>query len=225
VARLHARYVGMFTERTRVARELHDTLLQGMSGIAMQLRSIRTRLEPSAVNEGARRELERLQDTVTQCLEDARRVVWDLRERRRDSALGPALARFARRLFRTTAATYDLEIAGPARHLPNAVENELFRIGQEALRNAVAHARATRVRLRLCYQEERVVLTISDDGVGFDPAATRAEASGHFGLAGLRERAERIGARLEVRSAPGAGTTVEVDAPAGGSAVGERGGA
>ena len=213
VARLHAHYVGMFSERTRVARELHDTLLQGMSGIAMQLRSIRARLESAP--EGPRRDLERLEDTVTRCLEEARRAVWDLRDQgRRDSALGPALARFARRLFRPVRTAYDLKIEGPPRHLPNAVEDELFRVAQEALRNAVAHAQATLVRIRVCYDVDTVTLTVSDDGVGFDPGTSHPEERGHFGLAGLHERAAKIGARLEIRSAPGTGTTIEVVAPA-----------
>jgi signal transduction histidine kinase/ligand-binding sensor domain-containing protein len=213
MARLHAHYVGMFTERTRMARELHDTLLQGMSGIAMQLRAIRSRLDSAP--EGPRRDLERLEDTVTRCLEEARRAVWDLRDQgRRDSALGPALARFARRLFRPVRTGYDLKIEGPPRHLPNAVEDELFRIAQEALRNAVAHAQATLVRIRVCYDVDTVTLTVSDDGVGFDSSTSHPEKSGHFGLAGLHERADKIGARLEIRSAPGTGTTVEVVAPA-----------
>jgi signal transduction histidine kinase/ligand-binding sensor domain-containing protein len=216
VARLRAHYVGMFTERTRVARELHDTLLQGMSGIAMQLRSIRARLDKAPAGpDDPRRELERLQDTVTHCLEEARRAVWDLRDQgRRDSALGPALARFARRLFRPVRTAYDLKIDGPIRQLPNAVEDELFRIAQEALRNAVTHAQATLVRIHLCYDVEAVTLTVSDDGVGFDPGATHPEERGHFGLAGLHERAAKLGATLAVRSAPGTGTTIEVVAPA-----------
>jgi signal transduction histidine kinase/ligand-binding sensor domain-containing protein len=216
VARLHAHYVGMFTERTRMARELHDTLLQGMSGIAMQLGSIRARLDGAP--EGPRRDLERLQDTVTRCLEEARRAVWDLRDQgRRDSALGPALARFARRLFRPVRTAYDLKIQGPPRHLPNAVEDELFRIAQEALRNAVAHAQATLVRIQVCYDVDTVTLTVSDDGVGFDPGNSHPEGRGHFGLAGLHERAAKISARLDIRSAPGTGTTIEVVAPAPGS--------
>jgi signal transduction histidine kinase len=124
------------------------------------------------------------------------------------------VARFARRLFRAAGAGYDIKIQGPARHLPNAVEDELFKIAQEALRNAVAHAQAHLVRVRLCYDVDRVTLAVSDDGVGFDPATTDAEARGHFGLRGMRERAARIGATLAVRSAPDTGTTVEVVAPA-----------
>jgi signal transduction histidine kinase len=83
----------------------------------------------------------------------------------------------------------------------------------------VAHARATLVRIRVCYDVETVTLTVSDDGVGFDPSASRPEERGHFGLAGLHERAAKIGARLEVRSAPGTGTTIEVVAPAPGGRV------
>jgi signal transduction histidine kinase len=209
VSKLRARYVGMFTERGRVARELHDTILQGMSGIAMQLGAIRMRR--ADLPEEHRRELDGLQDTVVQCLEECRRAVWDLRDAARESDLGAALARFARRLFRGPAIRCEVAVEGKARHLPTSVEDELFRIAQEALRNAATHAGARTVTVRLRYLTGEVALAVSDDGRGFDPDGE--QRAGHFGVAGMRERAARIGGSLSVRSTPDAGTTVEVVAP------------
>jgi signal transduction histidine kinase/ligand-binding sensor domain-containing protein len=207
MARLRAQYVVMFAERSRVARELHDTLLQGMSAVAMQLNSIRMRL--SDAPDGARRDLELVQDTVTQCLEETRRVVWDLRDRGSDGGdLGAALGRFGRRVTQGTSIDCQVSVEGPPAHLPHAVEDQLFRIGQEAMTNAVKHGKPNKIVVNLHYDPVKVTLTISDDGRGFDPAASPGD--GHFGLVGLRERAAAIDGTLDVRSAPGDGTTITV---------------
>jgi signal transduction histidine kinase/ligand-binding sensor domain-containing protein len=208
MARLRAQYVVMFAERSRMARELHDTLLQGMSAVAMQLNSIRARVSDGP--EGPRRELELVQDTVTRCLEETRRVVWNLRERGASGGdLGTALGRFARRLTLDLPVTCEVRVEGSPAHLPHAVEDQLFRIGQEALTNAVKHSGAKRIDATLNYQVQKVTLTISDDGQGFDPAASAGPD--HFGLVGLRERAAAIDAALDIRSTPGGGTTVRIE--------------
>jgi signal transduction histidine kinase/ligand-binding sensor domain-containing protein len=207
VARLHARYVGMFAERSRVARELHDTLLQGMSAVAMQLNSIRMRL--SDAPDGPRRDLELVQETVTRCLEETRRVVWDLRDRGAGGGdLGAALTRFARRSTEVAGIACEVTVEGTPTHLPHALEDQLFRIGQEAVTNAVKHGNPKRIEVRLHYDAVKVTLTISDDGRGFDPGA--APDDGHFGLLGLRERAAALGTTVELRSAPGQGTSISV---------------
>jgi signal transduction histidine kinase len=208
MARLRAQYVVMFAERSRMARELHDTLLQGMSAVAMQLNSIRMRL--SGAPEGPRRELELVQETVTRCLEETRRMVWDLRDRGADGGdLGAALTRFARRATQGTELACQVSVEGGPAHLPHAIEDQLFRIGQEALTNAVKHAKANKIDVSLHYDPTKVTLTISDDGAGFDPAVAPAGGD-HFGLVGLRERAAAIRAALDIRSAPGQGTTIQV---------------
>jgi signal transduction histidine kinase len=103
----------------------------------------------------------------------------------------------------------DLEVAGDVRP-PAAIETELDRIAQEALNNALKHARAGRIAVRLQQGQGRVALEVEDDGAGFDP--TQAKAGGGFGLTGMAERAARIGARLAVESQPGAGTRIRVEA-------------
>jgi signal transduction histidine kinase/ligand-binding sensor domain-containing protein len=218
VGRVRTRYAVMFAERSRVARELHDTLLQGMSGIALQLDSLRARI-PQAPDGGVRRDLEDLQATVATCLDETRRVVWELRDGEGSGGdLGAALARFARRLSRSSpTTTCEVIIDGTARRLSPAAEGELYRIGQEAIRNAFKHAGAARVEVRLRYQPGTFTLTIKDDGRGFDLTGEETPgiaATSHFGLVGLRERAGRIGATLTVASRPGEGTTVEVVVPA-----------
>ena len=136
-------------------------------------------------------------------------MVWDLRDRGADGGdLGAALTRFARRATQGTEIICQVAVEGAPAALPHAVEDQLFRIGQEALTNAVKHAKANKIDVSLHYDPTNVTLTISDDGAGFDPAIS--PDGDHFGIVGLRERAADIRATLDIRSAPGQGTTVTV---------------
>ena len=232
LARLRARYVGALSERTRMARELHDTLLQGMSNVALQLHGLEKHFDDSPAR--ARRDFDLLRETVSQCLADTRRVVRGLREGElAPGALGPALQRLARRLEDTVApasaagdarrAVCQVLIEGRSRALGHAVEDELYRIGQEALTNALRHAQASTVQLRLCYEPARVRLLVEDDGRGFDPDPLAPGSAGlHFGIQGLRERADRIGGSLALHSQTGKGTVVEVTVETAGRAAGSR---
>jgi signal transduction histidine kinase len=187
-----------------------------MSGIALQLGAMRARL--AADPGGPRRELDELQATVATCLDETRRVVWELRDGEGSGGdLGAALARFARRLARSSSTACEVAIEGTARRLNPAVEGELFRIGQEAVRNALRHAGASRLEVRLRYEPATVTLTVTDDGRGFEPDPAAASSTKHFGLVGLRERAARMEAALAVRSRPGEGTTIQVVVPSPGA--------
>jgi signal transduction histidine kinase len=108
---------------------------------------------------------------------------------------------------------------GAPRPLPASVENNLLRIGQEAITNAVRHARAHAIVAELRFEPGRVRLAVRDDGSGFDADSTLYAGTGHFGLIGMRERAKRIGGRLTIESAPGAGSTVTVELPTNGDGV------
>jgi signal transduction histidine kinase/ligand-binding sensor domain-containing protein len=209
LSRLRAEYAVLFGERSRMARELHDTLLQGMSAVTVQLNAIR--LELVDAPEETKQELSLMQETVTKCLEDTRQTVWQLRDRGRQGGdLGPALGRMARRLADAAGGcAVDVAVTGPPFALPHAVEDELFRIGQEAVTNALKHASPSRLSLEVRYEGDVLVLRVADDGVGFDAAASADAAAGHFGLLGLRERATRARATLNIRSRPGGGTVVE----------------
>jgi signal transduction histidine kinase len=209
VARLRAEYVLLFAERTRMARELHDTLLQGLTATALQLSGMRA--EGRDLPASTQKDLALMQETISQCLQETRQAVWGLRDRAGGGpdALGASLERMVQRLCGSRGLTGTFRREGAPAPLAHPVEDELFRIAQEAVSNALQHAGARTIEVRLCYDARTVTLTISDDGVGFDPGAAARE--GHFGLTGMRERAAHIAAKLEVLSGPGTTITVRVE--------------
>jgi signal transduction histidine kinase/ligand-binding sensor domain-containing protein len=209
VARLRAQYVLLFAERTRMARELHDTLLQGLSATALQLSGMRA--EGRDLPESTQKDLALMQETISRCLQETRQAVWGLRERGSGGPeeLSASLERMVQRLCGPRGVAGRFRRQGTPARLAHPVEDELFRIAQEAVSNALQHARARTVEVLLCYDAGTVTLTISDDGAGFDPGAPAPQ--GHFGLTGMRERATRIGARLDIASGSGTTVTVRVD--------------
>jgi signal transduction histidine kinase len=212
LARVRAQYQAVLAERGRVARELHDSLLQGMSAVAMQLYGLRKRLGRSAPPrppEVLARELQSIEEVVTAGLEETRRFVWNLREPTADEPLPLALERLMDRLTEGSSVAHELVIEGKAVRLPADVEGELSRITQEAVSNALKHAEARHIVVRLCYEGGGVQLSISDDGRGFDPDQAPGAGSGHFGLLGMRERGARLGP-FTVESGPGRGTRIVV---------------
>ena len=112
-----------------------------------------------------------------------------------------------------------LQVSGTFRELDHKIESNLLRIGQEAITNAVRHARAERIEISLEFDSNLVRLTVRDNGSGFDPQDRASAADGHFGLVGMRERAQQIGGRLTVSSTPGAGTEVSAEVPVGSNAL------
>ncbi len=208
LGRLRREYLAAFAERSRVARELHDTLLQSMAAVGMHLGGVRRRLQGS--DEAAARNLEQIENMVTTSLEETRRFVWDLREQALGNGdLGVALKRLAERITAGQAVVCQVEVVGTPAAVPNTLQGALFRIAQEAITNAVKHAEASCIVVHLHHRPGSLQLSITDDGKGFDPEAALGAAEGHFGLVGMRERAQRIG-DLQVDSRPGEGTTIRV---------------
>lgn len=211
-ARLFARSVqlGAAEERNRLAREIHDTLAQGLSAIALHLETADILLETEA-------DLERVGEVTRQALsltranlEEARRSVLDLRAAPLEGrGLAEALAALAEKTT-TENLTVRFEGVGGSRPLPLRVEVGLYRIAQEALTNVTRHADAHLAILRLVTTPDRVRLTVEDDGRGFDPSQL---PKGRYGLIGLNERAKLLGGNLGLESSPGAGTRVEVAIP------------
>jgi signal transduction histidine kinase len=194
-------------ERGRISREIHDTLAQGFVGISAQLETV---AKLHAVSpELARKHLDRARILVRSSLVEARRSVWDLRPQALERGdLASALADIAQQL--TTGTDVRVDVLGEPRGLPPHVENNLFRIGQEALTNAFKHAQAGAIRVELRFDHDTVRLAVNDDGRGFDTQAVLA-AEGHFGLVGIRERTQILGGRLSVLSSVGAGSAIVVD--------------
>jgi signal transduction histidine kinase/ligand-binding sensor domain-containing protein len=209
-ARAEARFEAMLAERTRVARELHDTLLSGAAGIAMRLDALATRAaSPAGVDAAA---LAELREQARHTLVDARRAVVAMRAS--GDALVPVsaqLADAARRVFAGTGVDARVSSTGAPCRYPAEVEEQAVRIATEAMTNAHKHAGCRAVRVTCAYRPRELCVSVRDDGRGFDPA--RAGANGHFGLVGMRERAAAVGAQLTVESAPGEGTTVRLEVP------------
>jgi signal transduction histidine kinase len=205
--------VAVFEERSRIAREFHDTLEQELAGIVMQLDALAAVL--TRCPEAALRSLKLVRQMARRSLTEARRSVWDLRSRFLEAGnLAKALSSAAKPLTLGTDVEISVSERGSSRRLPGVVETHLLRIGQEAICNVVKHAHARQIRVELDYTAgANVRLTICDDGHGFDIDNAPDADIGHFGLVGMRERAEKLGGKLSVRSRIGQGTEIVVEAP------------
>lgn len=218
-ARLHARAAALATaeERARLARELHDSLAQLLTAIALQLETADALMASRPVD--AHSKVTEALRLTREALRETRSVVQDLRAGAlQDKSLPEAL----RELAASYAAIYRIAVrvtaSGPAARLAPHLEAGLYRIAQESLNNVVKHAHARHAWVRLAVARDVVRLSVRDDGVGFEPrggASTpgRSSASGGFGLTGMRERAKLLGGTLRVESAPGAGTRVIATVP------------
>ncbi len=194
-------------ERNRLARELHDTLAHSLSAMAVQLEAADA-LWDTAPDE-ARKRLARSLDTTRDGLAETRRALQALRASPLDDlGLGLAVRALAESVAARNRLAVDVQTPETVERLSPAVEQCVYRVAQEALENVTRHAVARRVSVGLEVQGQRVVLTVTDDGQGFDAATALAED--RFGLRGMRERAELVGGALEVTSAPGQGTTVRL---------------
>jgi signal transduction histidine kinase len=197
-------------ERTRIARELHDTLLQGFSGLTMELQALGGRLHSTA-EQAALREII---DDATHCLREARHTIAGLRTNGESAAsFCQKLNQAASRIVGTSPIALQLRLQTEPRGLRADTEYQLLRVAQEAIANAVRHAAAKTIEIRLATVRGKQVLTIHDDGAGFDQTAGLENTAEQFGLRGMRERIEQIGGQFQCRSQPGQGTTIEVVLP------------
>jgi signal transduction histidine kinase/streptogramin lyase len=199
-------------ERERIARDLHDTLLQGTQGLILLFQSFAGRLPQ---RDPMRNAMESALNQADDLLNEARDSVADLRTAALDLDAVATLAQVGAELFSATSVHYSVTVTGhPIPLIPTAAD-DIYRIAREALTNAARHAQASRVDVEITYTSAEFRLVIRDDGNGFDLA--RREAPGHerhFGLTGMRERAQRIGGTLALRTEKSAGVEIEVVAPA-----------
>jgi signal transduction histidine kinase len=205
-----SRRAGALAERERLAADLHDTIAQGFTGIVMQLEAAEQALGADA--DAAAEHLDRAKRAARDSLGELRRAVHAVRPHvLDDNDLAEALQRTARRWSQETGIPATTSTEGAHRPLAPDAEVALLRTAQEGLANVAKHARARTTDLRLSYLPGRVVLTVTDDGAGFDPAAS----AGGAGLDGLTSRLAALGGRLDVDSTPGGGTTLvaEIQAP------------
>jgi len=207
---MHLRFSERLEERNRIARELHDTLLQTIQGSKMVADGV---LHEHGDRDRLRWALEKLSEWLERAVREVRAAVDSLRvpvEERDD--LTEAFRRAAAELSGVQPMEISLSTEGTPAELGPALRSELYRIGYEAIRNACAHAQAKKLTIRLVYGKD-FELVVTDDGSGIDEDTRAQGKPGHFGLRGMRERASRIGASLSIRSTVGAGTSVHLIVP------------
>lgn len=207
-----AREAGVVDERARLAREIHDTIAQGLTGVIAQLEAADAANGDTGTR---RRHTATAMALARESLTEARRSVQALTPAQLDRAQLPdAVAEMAKRWAETAGVAVLLDTTGDARPLLPELEVTLFRIAQEALANVGKHADAGRVGLTLSYMDDVVVLDVRDDGLGFDPSAVVTTGDSGYGLAAMEQRVRRVAGTLTVESAPGEGTALSASVPA-----------
>jgi signal transduction histidine kinase len=208
---MRARLEERVAERTRIAQHLHDTVLQGIFSADMQLDVAVDQLPP---NSPATLRLSRVLELMRHVMKEGRNAVRGLRSSSSGSDdLGQAFSRIPQDLGLEVQIDFRVIVLGSARKLRPLIRDEVYQIGRELLVNAFRHSRASCIEVELDYARKRFRMVVRDDGCGIDPQVLHAGREGHWGLPGLRERAERVGARLRVWSRPAAGTEVALSIP------------
>jgi signal transduction histidine kinase len=207
---IQERFAARLAERNRLAREMHDTLLQGFTGVSLKLLAATNRIR------APREDVEELRQVLAlaqRSLQEAREAVWDMRTSTPERCLRDSLREMAERVTTATRPVeLEFEADGDERLDPEAAA-AVMRVAREALINAVRHSGAPCVRVRLRQRPKFVRLMVSDRGLGFVVETDQRSYGGHWGLLGMHERAAQVGGRLRLRSAPGRGTTVAFTVP------------
>jgi signal transduction histidine kinase len=199
-------------ERKRIAQELHDTLLQGFTGIGLKLDALANSLPPPLASLKA--QLFKLLEESDQYLTEARHSIWELRSPLlEESDFAKALAKVSNRALESTGVQLRFSVEGTERRPEPFVEENLLRICEEAVANALKHAHPTQVEVSLAFSAKSVQLRVRDNGCGFDPTNSDAPKNGHFGLLGIKERVAALCGMLSVDSGPGRGTSLQVTIP------------
>ncbi len=197
-------------ERTRIAQDLHDTLLQSVQGLMLRLQVAVNRLPQGETKALFEKALEQ----GDQAIVEGREAVRDLRSSTEiTNDLAQAVNALGDELASEDSASFRVKVEGQSRGLHPILRDEIYRIVREAVRNAFRHAQATHIEAEITYSERLLRLRIRDDGRGIDPGIAQEGCEGHYGLPGMRERAKRIGGQLNVWTAAGAGTEIELSIP------------
>jgi signal transduction histidine kinase len=204
-------FAAILSERNRLAREIHDTLAQGLTATSVQLRLARK--HANGAGDALSHHLDAAQELVRGSLEEARNSIWNMRSQALENGdLPSALKYVLRQMADSSELQTDFKVRGQARRLAPIIENDLLRVGQEAITNAAKHARATQINVILEFNEKSLLLIVRDNGKGFD-VTNPAKSGGGFGLVGMRERAQELNGKLNIHSDPDKGTEVALSIP------------
>jgi signal transduction histidine kinase len=205
VGQMHTRFEAVLSERSRMAREMHDTVIQGCTGISALL-------EAMASHSGDGTDgnlLEYARQQVRSTVDEARRAVWDMRHDEKQVDVMDAIRNMAEQTSREHGSRVTLRIAAEPLHMGTSAAHEVLMTVREAVYNAVQHSGSERIEMSAETQRDELTVCVSDFGRGFD-VARLAEREGHFGLVGMRERMKRLGGKLELETTPGKGTVVKL---------------
>jgi signal transduction histidine kinase len=206
-----AREAGILDERQRMARDIHDTVAQGLAGIIAQLHAA----DGTDDEARRRRHLDSAADLARESLAEARRTVQAIGPPTLDTAQLPeALAEVSAKWSEANEVPVELTLTGDAKPMHPEIEVTLLRVTQEALTNAAKHSSARRVGITLSYMDDQLALDVRDDGIGFAPMNAKAAKGNGYGLAAMRQRVGRLAGSLSIESEPGSGTVVSAIVPA-----------
>jgi signal transduction histidine kinase len=208
---MRRRYSLVLAERARLGRDIHDTLLQGMVGVALQLHGMSETLSPE---EPLKARLDRARDRLEHYIRETRTTIWDLRSPTLETRdLASALRHAGDTITTGSGVTFELTVTGRPVRCDARVEEHLLRIAHEAIANALRHADPTRISVDLAFDVGTIRLRVMDDGHGFDPADAIHKSTQSWGLTSMRERAQQIGADFRCTSRENGGTEIETVAP------------
>lgn len=200
-------------ERQRIAHDMHDGTNQLLIGAMLELKSAQKRMADGDLGR-AETSIQTVQEILRRVEAEIKRVIHHLRPPTLDAlGLAPALRRYAERFQRYCGIPCSVRVEGQPQRLPPNIEISVYRLVQEALQNASTHAAPTRTVVSLVFQDEALILTVEDDGRGFDLQTVRDRSNGQLGLLGMQERMEALGGQLLIQSGPGKGTVVELIIP------------
>jgi signal transduction histidine kinase/ligand-binding sensor domain-containing protein len=209
---VHSRFQAVLNERTRLAREMHDTLIQGCAGVSalLEAHSSLDDSEPAAKDDLLSCVRTQLRTTIN----EAREAVWDLRHADGSAtAIGPILGNMTQQVSHEFGVPVECRVSGKPFDLDQSTAHELLMVVREALHNAIRHGQPTRVHVDVGFEKKQFRVQVRDDGRGFDTAIASSQPNGHYGLVGIQERTKRIGGELILNSWPGSGTELTLSVP------------
>jgi signal transduction histidine kinase/streptogramin lyase len=211
VRQMHTRFEAVLSERSRLAREMHDTVIQGCTGISALLEAMASHAGDGTdgANGANGNLLEYAREQVRSTVDEARRAVWDMRHEEKQVDVMDAIRNMAEQASREHGSRVTVKIAAEPLHMGTSVAHEVLMTVREAVYNAVQHSGSERIEMSAETQRDELTVCVSDFGRGFD-VSRPTEKEGHFGLVGMRERMKRLGGKLELETAPGKGTVVKL---------------
>ena len=212
VRQLHARFQAVLHERARLAREMHDTLIQGCAGVSALLEAHSSL--GGAETQAKDNLLDCARTQLRTTIDESRAAVWDLRHGDGSATtIDPLLGNMTRQISHESGVPVEYQLLGKPFDLDQSTAHELLMVVREALHNAVRHGQPTKVQLNISFGENECTVQIRDNGIGFDPALVLSSSNGHYGLVGIRERVQRLGGNFVLTSRPGEGTDLSFRVP------------